>query len=221
MLLITSPRPHGLGYHGCMNACGTPTPRFTRLTSPATVVHMTPAGRRSSLLILGKRLGFGKETSRRTARPDLHRTGMLWVGWYVSTPQRLRGRRVAANAFTPRPLRRRWPRSSGRCGMARQRQASILVSVPVRRGLVVITPACGFVTPQGSIYIGLAAGTICWFMCYKSKPGSVMTTRWIHSACMPSGTVGAIMTGICPQLGQRQSGDDLKAYVTGSWFSRS
>ena len=27
-------------------------------------------------------------------------------------------------------------------------------------GLVVITPACGYITPQGSIWIGIAAGTI-------------------------------------------------------------
>ena len=34
---------------------------------------------------------------------------------------------------------------------------------------MVITPACGYVTPQGAIWIGIAAGTICWFMCYRVK----------------------------------------------------
>ena len=73
-------------------------------------------------------------------------------------------------------------------------------------GLVVITPACGYVTPQGSIWIGIAAGTICWFMCYKVKAwlgyDDALDTFGVHAI---GGTTGAIMTGMLARnCGQRQ-----------------
>jgi Amt family ammonium transporter len=64
-------------------------------------------------------------------------------------------------------------------------------------GLVVITPACGFVTPQGSIAIGVAAGIIPWFFCYKVKGwfgyDDALDTFGVHAI---GGTLGAIMTGM-------------------------
>ena len=87
-------------------------------------------------------------------------------------------------------------------------------------GLVVITPACGFVTPQGSIYIGLAAGTICWFFCYKVKGwfgyDDALDTFGVHAI---GGTTGAIMTGMLARNAVNGNlATNLKAYVTDSWF---
>jgi Amt family ammonium transporter len=87
-------------------------------------------------------------------------------------------------------------------------------------GLVVITPACGFVTPQGSIYIGLAAGTICWFMCYKVKGwfgyDDALDTFGVHAI---GGTVGAIMTGMLARNSVNGNlATNLKSYVTDSYF---
>src|SRR6058998_1498323 len=36
-------------------------------------------------------------------------------------------------------------------------------------GLVVITPACGFVSARGAMIIGVAAGLIPYFACWKIK----------------------------------------------------
>ena len=64
-------------------------------------------------------------------------------------------------------------------------------------GLVVITPACGFVTPQGSIAIGIAAGIVPFFFCYKVKAwfgyDDALDTFGVHAI---GGTLGAIMTGM-------------------------
>ena len=64
-------------------------------------------------------------------------------------------------------------------------------------GLVVITPACGWVNPTGAVIIGIAAGTIPWFMCYKVKGwlgyDDALDTFGVHAI---GGTIGAIMTGL-------------------------
>jgi Amt family ammonium transporter len=64
-------------------------------------------------------------------------------------------------------------------------------------GLVAITPACGFVTPMGALWIGLAAGVVCFL-------SAVYVKRWlgyddsldafgIHGV---GGALGAILTGV-------------------------
>ena len=87
-------------------------------------------------------------------------------------------------------------------------------------GLVVITPACGFVTPQGSIWIGIAAGIIPWFFCYKVKGwfgyDDALDTFGVHAV---GGTTGAIMTGMLARNSVNANlATNLKAYVTDRWF---
>ena len=64
-------------------------------------------------------------------------------------------------------------------------------------GLVLITPACGYVLPAGAMWIGIAAGTIPWFFCYKVKGWLGMDDAldaWsVHGI---GGMCGAIMTGM-------------------------
>ncbi len=63
-------------------------------------------------------------------------------------------------------------------------------------GLVVITPACGFVTAKGALLIGIAAGLIPWFFCFKVKSwfgyDDALDTFGVHAV---GGTLGALMTG--------------------------
>src|SRR5213078_3540515 len=64
-------------------------------------------------------------------------------------------------------------------------------------GLVVITPACGFVTPNGAVIVGICAGLIPWFFCYKVKAwfgyDDALDTFGVHAV---GGTLGAFLTGI-------------------------
>ena len=63
-------------------------------------------------------------------------------------------------------------------------------------GLVVITPACGYVTPTGAVVIGIAAGIIPFFACTKLKSwfgyDDALDTFGIHAV---GGTLGAFLTG--------------------------
>jgi Amt family ammonium transporter len=64
-------------------------------------------------------------------------------------------------------------------------------------GLVVITPACGFVTPTSAVIIGVLAGLIPYFACTKLKVwlgyDDALDTFGVHAV---GGTLGAFLTGV-------------------------
>jgi Amt family ammonium transporter len=64
-------------------------------------------------------------------------------------------------------------------------------------GLVVITPATGFVNANGAVLIGIAAGLVPFFACYKLKGwigyDDALDTFGVHAV---GGTLGAFLTGI-------------------------
>jgi Amt family ammonium transporter len=64
-------------------------------------------------------------------------------------------------------------------------------------GLVVITPAAGFVTSNGAVVIGLLAGLVPYFACTKLKGwigyDDALDTFGVHAV---GGTLGAFLTGI-------------------------
>jgi Amt family ammonium transporter len=64
-------------------------------------------------------------------------------------------------------------------------------------GLVVITPATGFVNATGAVIIGLCAGVIPFIFCVKLKKvfgyDDALDTFGVHAV---GGTIGALLTGI-------------------------
>jgi Amt family ammonium transporter len=64
-------------------------------------------------------------------------------------------------------------------------------------GLVVITPACGFVNVSGAVIIGICAGLIPFFACWKVKSwfgyDDALDTFGVHAV---GGTIGAFLTGV-------------------------
>src|SRR5262245_41075560 len=69
-------------------------------------------------------------------------------------------------------------------------------------GLVVITPACGFVNATGAVIVGIAAGLIPFFFCVKVKSwfgyDDALDTFGMHAI---SGTLRALLTGILANAG--------------------
>jgi Amt family ammonium transporter len=167
-----------------------------------TVVHMTSGYSALVLcLILGKRKGWGKENfAPHSLVLTFIGTGMLWVGWYgFNSGSAVAGDVIAANAFTTTTIATAiasfvWPMWEW---IVRGKPSVLGFCSGAVAGLVVITPACGYVTPQGAIWIGIAAGTICWFMCFKVKGwfgyDDALDTFGVHAI---GGTTGAIMTGM-------------------------
>src|SRR5205807_9705609 len=85
-------------------------------------------------------------------------------------------------------------------------------------GLVVITPACGLVTSSGAVIIGIAAGIIPWFFCFKVKGwfgyDDALDTFGVHAV---GGTLGAFLTGVLARNSANGNlATNLKDYVTDS-----
>jgi Amt family ammonium transporter len=85
-------------------------------------------------------------------------------------------------------------------------------------GLVVVTPACGFITANGAVIIGLFAGLVPWFFCWKVKGwfgyDDALDTFGVHAV---GGTMGAFLTGVLARNSANANlGANLKDYVTDS-----
>ncbi|HQL22256.1 MAG TPA: ammonium transporter, partial [Opitutaceae bacterium] len=120
-----------------------------------TVVHMSSGWSALVLcLILGPRLGFGKEKmAPHSMVLCMVGTGMLWVGWYgFNAGSALAADGIAANAFMTTTIAAAvagfvW----GLIEMTLRGHASILgFCSGIVAGLVVITPAAGFVDTTGA-----------------------------------------------------------------------
>jgi len=166
-----------------------------------TVVHMTSGWSALVLcLILGKRVGFGKEPMPPHSMVlCMIGTGMLWVGWYgFNAGSALAADGIAANAFTTTTL------AAATAGFVWGMSEYVLKGKPsvlgfcsgIVAGLVVITPACGFVDTTGAMIIGLAAGIIPFLACWKLKAwfgyDDALDTFGVHGV---GGTLGALLTG--------------------------
>jgi Amt family ammonium transporter len=167
-----------------------------------TVVHMSSGWSALVLcLILGKRLGFGKEPMPPHSMVlCMIGTGMLWVGWYgFNAGSALGADAIASNAFATTTL------AAATAGfvwgmlewMLRGKPSVLGFCSGIVAGLVVVTPACGFITTNGAMIVGLAAGVVCYFAVAKLKNwlgyDDALDTFGIHGV---GGTLGAILTGI-------------------------
>jgi len=167
-----------------------------------TVVHMTSGWSALVLcLILGKRKGLGRESmAPHSMVLCMIGTGMLWVGWYgFNAGSALGADAIASNAFTTTTL------CAATAGLFWALTEWILKGKPsvlglcsgIVAGLVVITPACGFVTATSAVIMGVLAGIIPFLAVAYLKNllgyDDALDTFGIHGV---GGTLGAILTGI-------------------------
>ena len=166
-----------------------------------TVVHMSSGWSALILcMILGKRIGFGKDHfPPHSMVLCMVGTGMLWVGWYgFNAGSAVAADGVAANAFVTTTIAAAvacftW----GGIEYVLKKKPSILgFCSGAVAGLVVVTPACGFITTSSAVLIGLLAGSVCFLACYKLKHicgyDDALDTFGVHAI---GGTMGALLTG--------------------------
>jgi len=166
-----------------------------------TVVHMSSGWSALILcLILGKRTGFGKRAFLpHSLVLTMVGTGMLWVGWYgFNAGSAVAADGIAANAFTTTTLATAvaatvWPVLEW---ITRGKPSILGFCSGAVAGLVVITPATGFVTPAGGVLIGVLAGVVPFFACTKLKAifkyDDALDTFGVHGV---GGTLGALLSG--------------------------
>src|SRR4051794_3473565 len=166
-----------------------------------TVVHMTSGWSALVLcLVLGKRTGFGhRPFLPHSLTLTMVGTGMLWVGWYgFNAGSAVAADGIAANAFMTTTLAAAvassvWPMLEW---LTRGKPTVLGFCSGAVAGLVVITPATGFVNATGAVCIGVLAGVIPFLACTKLKAlfnyDDALDTFGVHGV---GGTLGALVTG--------------------------
>ncbi len=224
MFAVYFPLAHMVwGATGLMNGTFNADAKITALDfAGGTVVHMSSGWSALILcLILGKRIGFGKQ-----AMPPhsmvlcMVGTGMLWVGWYgfnagsaggaaggAATAVLTKPRAPAAAAFV-------WPTLEY---ILRGKSSILGYCSGAVAGLVVITPACGYVDATGAIIIGVCAALIPFFFVVKVKAwfgyDDALDTFGVHAV---GGTLGALLTGFLatPKVNGNLAKADPANYAT-------
>jgi len=203
MFLVYFPLAHMIwGATGFMNGVWNADAKIPAIDfAGGTVVHMSSGWSALILcLILGPRLGFGKEKmAPHSLVLCMVGTGMLWVGWYgFNAGSAVAADGVAANAFMTTTLATAVAAFTwGMVEKITRGHASVLgFCSGAVAGLVVITPACGFVNATGSIIIGVLAGVVPFIACTKLKGmfkyDDALDTFGVHAV---GGTLGALVTG--------------------------
>ena len=167
-----------------------------------TVVHINAGVAGLMLtLVLGKRIGYGKEAMfpSSIALTSLG-AALLWFGWFgFNAGSELAADGIAGSAF----LVTNTSASSAALSWmfvewAVNKKPTILgLASGVVAGLVAITPAAGFVNLQASLIIGIVAGVLGFYSVavLKNKIGydDSLDAFGVHGIC---GTWGAIATGV-------------------------
>ncbi len=174
-----------------------------------TVVHINAgiAGLVGALVI-GKRVGFGKENmAPHSLTMAMIGGSLLWVGWFgFNVGSNLEANGVAGLAMINTFV----ATAAAACSWlfiewAHKGRPSLLGLITgAVAGLIAVTPACGFAGPMGSVVLGLVVSPVCYFFCSTVKNAlgydDSLDVFGIH--CV-GGIVGAIGTGILvnPALG--------------------
>ncbi len=204
MLVVYFPLAHMVwGIDGMMNGVWNAAAKIKAIDfAGGTVVHMSSGWSALVLcLILGKRTGFGqKNFAPHSLVLTMVGTGMLWVGWYgFNAGSAVAADSVAANAFMTTTLATAvaatvWPLLEW---IIRGKPTVLGFCSGAVAGLVVITPATGFVNSTGAVIIGVLAGVVPFLACnvLKSwfKYDDALDTFGVHGV---GGTLGAFVTGI-------------------------
>ena len=167
-----------------------------------TVVHINAgvAGLVGALL-LGRRIGFGKEAMPpHSLTLTMVGAALLWVGWFgfnAGSALEANGTAVVAMANTFL--------ATAAAGLSwmfvewifKGKPSLLGLASGVVAGLVAVTPASGFAGTMGALVLGLVAGAICFFFCTAVKGAfgydDALDAFGVHAV---GGFVGAIGTGI-------------------------
>ncbi|MFO1519164.1 MAG: ammonium transporter [bacterium] len=204
MVIIYFPLAHMVwGITGYMNGVWNSSAAIKAVDfAGGTVVHMSSGWSALILcIILGKRIGFGKEhMPPHSMVLCMVGTGMLWVGWYgFNAGSAVAADGVAANAFMTTTLATAVASFSWAVieWITRGKASVLGFCSGAVAGLVVITPACGFVNSCSAVIIGVLAGIVPFFFVTKVKHwfgyDDALDTFGVHAV---GGTLGAFVTGI-------------------------
>ncbi len=166
-----------------------------------TVVHMSSGfSALAFAIVLGRRKGLGSvNMAPHNLTLTLLGAGMLWFGWFgFNAGSALAANQTAALAFLTTFLA---PAAAGLSWAAvewfhRGKPTALGISSGLVAGMVVITPAAGFVGPGSAVIMGFIGGAVCYGgVLLKGHFGydDALDAFGVHGI---GGMVGALLTGI-------------------------
>jgi Amt family ammonium transporter len=178
-----------------------------------TVVHLSSGISALAVLIfLGKRHGFPNDRMAPHSLPlTMLGVGLLWFGWYgfnagsavvgvnsVHAAGGLAGLALTTTTIAPAAAGLSWMVAEW---LHRGKPSALGFGSGVVAGLVVITPAAGFVQPGAALIMGILAGLVCYggiLLKAKLKYDDSLDAFGVHGI---GGTFGALATGIFATVG--------------------
>ena len=183
-----------------------------------TVVHIN-AGMTAlaAALVLGRRQGYPDGISPPHNLPfAVLGVALLWFGWFgFNAGSALGANGLAGNAFTVTHI------AAAAAGVTwalldwlkHKKPTTLGMITGMVAGLVSITPASGFVTPMGAIWIGLGAGAIPWLAVTYVKGAlgydDTLDAFGVHGV---GGIWGALATGLFATKSVNPAGGDGLLY---------
>jgi ammonium transporter, Amt family len=171
-----------------------------------TVVHLSSGVSALAMaLILGKRLGYPHEAFiPHNLTMTLLGAALLWFGWFGFNS----GSALAANGLAGLAFCTTMTASAAAAfswmmmeWIFHKRPSALGIASGCVAGLVVITPAAGFVSPAWSLVMGLAGGVLCYYgvrIKMKMRFDDALDVVGVHGV---GGAFGAICTGIFASVG--------------------
>jgi len=196
LLLVYCPLAHmvwGGGWIGTMGA---------KDFAGGMVVHMSSGySALVAAIFLGKRRGFGKEPMAPHNLPfAVVGAALLWVGWFgFNAGSELMADGIAGLAFLTTSTAASTALVTWMIieWIHRGKPTVLGAATACVAGLVAITPACAFVSPMGSIAVGIGVSIVCYAACTFLKPAlgydDSLDVFGVHGV---GGTWGALATGL-------------------------
>ena len=167
-----------------------------------TVVHINAgiAGL-ASCLMLGKRLGYGREKmAPHNLTLTLIGASLLWVGWFgfnagsAGAADGRAGMAMLVTQMATAAAALGWMSAEW---ISRGKPSVLGIASGAVAGLVAITPASGFVGPTPAVIIGLIAGVVCFVAATSLKHvmgyDDSLDAFGVHGI---GGILGALLTGV-------------------------
>jgi len=195
MLIVYAPITHWVWGGGFLSDAGVLD------FAGGTVVHINSgiAGLVAALM-LGRRHGYGTENmAPHNLVLSVIGASLLWVGWFgfnagsAVAADGAAGMAMAVTQICAATAALTWMFAEW---IILKKPSVLGIISGAVAGLVAITPASGFVDPMGALFIGLAAGLVCFIASVKIKNklgyDDSLDVFGIHGV---GGIVGAILTG--------------------------
>jgi len=167
-----------------------------------TVVHISSGvSALVAAIVVGKRVGFPQQPMPpHNVVMSMTGAGLLWVGWFgFNAGSALSSGSLASSAFAATHF------AAAAAGLSwavaewftKGKPSALGVVSGMVAGLVVVTPAAGFVTPASGMVMGLIGGAVCYLAASKVKArfgyDDSLDAFGVHGV---GGTLGALLTGV-------------------------